>query len=69
MEVLHRQQPLEARIDPRRALGRLALGTVPVAARIVGDADEPAAVARVDVPAQDGRPALDQVRHHSGLFR
>ena len=36
VEVVHRQRPLDALVDPSRLRERLALGTMPIPARVVG---------------------------------
>ena len=57
MEVRHRQQFGLARVEPFGARQPLALGAMPVAAGVVGDADVAAIVALLDMPAQRRRPA------------
>ena len=68
MEIRHRQQAFQARFQPLSALERLALGTMPVAARIVRDAPEATAGAGVHVPAQSGRAASRQATQHGTLL-
>ena len=58
MEVRHRQQVLFAIIDPCLTLGVLALGTMPVAAAVVGYTQVPALGAAIDMPAH-GRCSAD----------
>lgn len=60
MEVRHRQQFGLAISEPLRAGQTLALGTVPVAAGVVGDVRVGAVLAARDMPAESrGAAALD----------
>ncbi len=52
MKVVRRQEAGEALLDPLRLAQALTLGTVPVAAGIVGRTFVPASVAHVQVSAQ-----------------
>src|SRR3546814_6001939 len=67
MEVCHRQQLGLAGRQPLGAGLSLAFGTVPVAAGIVGVADEAALAALLDVPAEGRRPAPLDGAHHPPL--
>jgi hypothetical protein len=57
MEIRHRQQFGFARCQPRLGGWPLALGAVPVAAGVVGDARVGAVLAALDVTAQGRGPA------------
>ena len=61
VEVLDRQQVLGLAVEPAGAGQGLALGTVAVAARVVGDALVAAVEAALDVPAQRRGAAAGQV--------
>jgi hypothetical protein len=50
MEVLHRQEVRRARLEPPLFGERLALGAVPVPARVVGNPERPALVAGLRMP-------------------
>ena len=67
MVILHRQQIGLAGIEP--ALGRraLALGAVPIAARVVGHLVSATTLAAQDMAAQRRRAALGDGRHHLEL--
>jgi hypothetical protein len=79
VERVRREHALHTALDPARLAQGLALGTMTVAARVVGDGCVPARVAHVDVSAQRGRPAAcdgaqdgmligrEGVRAHKGL--
>src|SRR3984893_13857182 len=64
MEVRHRQQIGLARREPFGGGGALALGTMPVAATVVGDDGVGAALATRHMPAErGGAAALDRTHH------
>ena len=67
VEVGYRQQFGLARLQPFGARQSLALRTVPIAARVVGVANEPAVGAAFDMPAQRRRPARLDRRHDAAL--
>src|ERR1700691_5900061 len=69
MEVVHRQDPLETTRDPTRLRERLALGAVPVAARVVRGSLETASRAHVQVTAEHGGPALLDRAQRRALLR
>ncbi len=64
MEVWHRQQLGLTRGKPFLALLSLAFWAMPVAARIVGNADRAAVLALLDVsPKRRGSAQLDRAHH------
>ncbi len=65
--VLHRQQIGLARIQPPLGRAALALRAVPVAARVVRDLLDPAAVTAQDMATQCRCSALGDGRHHLEL--
>ena len=67
VEVRHRQQFGLALREPVGARQALALRTVPVAAGVVGVANQPAVGAVLDMPAQRRRPARLDRRHDAAL--
>jgi len=67
VEVRHRQQFGLAISEPLRAGQTLALGTVPVAAGVVGDAGHAAILAAFDMAAERRRPAQLDRRHDAAL--
>ncbi len=67
MEIQHRQQLGLPRFEPGRPRQALTLRTVPVAAGVVGAADQSAIVALFDMPAERGRPASLDRCHHAPL--
>jgi hypothetical protein len=69
VEVSHRQQIGLARGQPGARGGALALGTMPVAAGVVGDPPVPAVVAGLDVTAQRGGAAVLDGRHDLELAK
>jgi hypothetical protein len=54
MKIRHRQKLGFARRKPRRRIAPLALRTVPIAARIISDADVRTVLAALDMTAQRG---------------
>lgn len=68
VEVRHRQQHRLLRGHPLRPLFALALGTVAVAAGVVGDAAIGAALALLDMPAQSGGAARRNGPQHRALL-
>jgi hypothetical protein len=69
MEVVDRQHALHALGNPLRLAQALALGTMPVAAGVVGGPRVTARIAHVEMPAKDGRPAGLDVAHGPALYR
>ena len=69
MMILDRQQVLGLAVEPVRAGKGLALGTVAVAARVVGDALVAAIQTVLDVPAQRRGAAVGQVAQRLPLSR
>ena len=67
VEVADRQQIGRARGKPVPCRRALALGAMAVAARVVGDPAVAAIFAALDVPAEGGRAALLDGRHHLEL--
>ena len=67
VEVGHRQQLGLARLQPLGARQALALRAVPVAAGVVGAADQAAVGAVLDMPAERRRPAGLDRRHDAAL--
>ena len=67
MEIRHRQQFGLARFEPFGARQALALRAVPVAAGVVGAADQSAIAALFDMPAERRRPARLDRRHDTPL--
>jgi hypothetical protein len=67
VEVSHWQKPLRARSDPFLLPQRLTLGTVPVAAGVVGGTLEPARAADVDVTTEFRSSAQHHRRKHPSL--
>jgi len=67
VKVTHRQQLAATGFQPLAARGRLALGTVPVAARVVRHLAVPAFIALLDVSAQGGSAAGGQRLQHELL--
>ena len=67
MEVLDRQQVLDARLHPVPRRGPLALRAMPVAARVVGDVLVAALGAGRNMAAERGGPAGLDRRHHLQL--
>ena len=67
MEVRHRQQVGLARGEPFPRRGALALGAMPVAAAVVGDARVRAVLAALDMAAERRRAAALDRRHHLHL--
>ena len=61
VEVVNGQQAVQPARDPARALQGLALGAVPIAARIIGRALVAAGRAALDVTAERCGPARDQI--------
>ena len=68
MEVGDWQQPFQPGLQPSGTAGALALGTVAVAARVVGGAGKAAAVAGIDMAAEGRRAAGGQAAQHLGLL-
>ena len=68
VEVVDRQEPLEALVNPSRLRERLALGAVPIAARVVGRLLVPARRAHVEVAAEHGGPASLDVAQCGALL-
>ena len=69
MEVSDRQQVRLACLEPRARCGTLALGTVPVAAGVVGDPPVPAVLAGLDMTAQRSGAAVLDRRHDLQLMQ
>ena len=69
VEIVDRQQARQAALQPLGALDRLALGTVPVAAGVIGDAAIATAMAGLDMAAQGRRAASGQPAQHGRLLR
>ena len=67
MEIRHRQQLGLAGGQPFGAGGALALGTVAVAARVVGDPDQAAIGAALGMAAEPGGAAGFDCRHDAAL--
>src|SRR5271166_4025680 len=67
MVVGHRQQLGLTRLKPFSACQTLALRAVPIAAGIVGAADQPAVAVLFDVPAKRGRATGLDRRHDAPL--
>jgi len=67
VEVADREQVRLALGQPGAGGGSLALGAVPVATAVVGDAPVPAVLAGFDVAAQRGGAATLDRRHHLQL--
>ena len=63
VEVAYREQVRLALSQPGARRRALALGAVPVAAAVVGDADQAAVVTGVDVPAESGGSTVLDRRH------
>jgi hypothetical protein len=68
MVVFDRQQMLLLRGEPAELLKTLALRTVPIPARIVGDLSKPTSLTLVEVTAEGGGPATQDVSHHKRLL-
>ena len=68
VEVGHRQQLGRARGQPSVASVRLSLGTVPVAARVIGDGLMSAAGASIAVTAERRGAATDDGVHHLAVL-
>ena len=68
MKIFNRQQLGFPGLHPLRGGGGLALGTVAVAARVVGDLLMPAPVTLLDVPAHGGGPAVRDVSEGAALL-
>src|SRR6516165_3080333 len=68
MKVFHWEQIGGALVEPLGTGSGLAAGAVAVAARVVGDALVAATVALLDMSAQLGRAAADQVTQHAALL-
>src|SRR5205085_2925404 len=68
VEVLNRQQFRRTLFHPPRPGRGLALGTVAIAARVVGDLLVAALVTRLHVSAQRGSPALRHGLENSSLL-
>ena len=56
VEVRHGKQALEPLVDPSRLRERLALGAVPIPARVIRRSVVPAGAAHVEMAAEDGGP-------------
>ena len=69
VEVADREQVRLALGAPGARGGALALGAVPVAAAVVGDAPVPTVLAGLDVPAQRGGAAVFDRRHDLELIQ
>ena len=54
--------------EPAELLKTLALRTVPIPARIVGDLPKPTPLTLVEVTAEVGGPATQDVSHHTRLL-
>ena len=63
VEIADRQQVGLALGEPGSRGGALALGTVPVATRVIGDPEVAAVVAAIDMAAESRRPAVLDRRH------
>jgi len=68
VEVGHRQQLAGARGQPSGACVALALGAVPVAARVIGDGLMSAAGASIAMTTQRCRAATDDSVHHLAVL-
>ena len=69
MEVGHGQQLGGTRGEPLGACVALALGTVPVAARVIGDGLMSAAQTLIAMTAERRRAATDDSVHHLAVLR
>lgn len=67
MEIGHRQQVGLAIGEPSGARERLALWTMPIATAVVGDANQAAVVAPLDMAAERYCAACLDGRHHTAL--
>lgn len=68
VEVVRRQEPGEALLNPLRLAQALALGTVAVTTGIVGGTLVPTGVAHVEVTAEGGRPTQLDRAHRGALI-
>ncbi len=67
VEVTHRQQLILASLEPLGGGQLLALGAVPIAARVINRPPQTAMAAFLDVPAQLGGAASFHTAHHLEL--
>jgi hypothetical protein len=67
MPVGHRQQVSASGLEPLGFLQALALGAMPIPARVVRNTGPPAGIAGIHVTPESGRAALDDVAHDGPL--